>query len=79
MNSDNPNVSLGIVDCSLYTPRISLKDDYRKKRLDMLAYVYVEQNYLETLTKTFTIPARQSNSFKKTFSTMLPFVESRFQ
>ena len=28
MISDNPNVSLGIVDCSLYTRRISLKDDY---------------------------------------------------
>ena len=27
MISDNPNVSLGIVDCSLYTRRIALKDD----------------------------------------------------
>ena len=32
MISDNPNVSLGIVDCSLYTSRIALKDDYHKKR-----------------------------------------------
>ena len=31
MISDNPNVSLGIVDCSLYTRRIALKDDYHKK------------------------------------------------
>ena len=31
MISDNPNVSLGIVDCSLYTRRIALKDDYNKK------------------------------------------------
>ena len=37
MISDNPNVSLGIVDCSLYTRRIALKDDYHKKRMDMLA------------------------------------------
>ena len=29
--SDNPNVCLGIVDCSLYTCRIALKDDYHKK------------------------------------------------
>ena len=29
--SDNPNVSLGIVDCSLYTRRIALRDDYHKK------------------------------------------------
>ena len=60
MISDNPNVSLGIVDCSLYTRRIALKDDYHKKRIDMLAYAPVEYNYLETLTKTFIIPARQS-------------------
>ena len=58
--SDNPNVSLGIMDCSLYTGRIALKDDYHKKRMDMLAYAPVEYNYLETLAKTFIIPARQN-------------------
>ena len=61
MISDNPNVSLGIVDCSLYTRRIALKDDYHKKRMDMLAYTPVEFNYLETLAKTFIIPARQNH------------------
>ena len=60
MISDNPNVSLGIVDCSLYTRRIALKDDYHKTRMDMLAYIPVESNYLETLAKTFIIPARQN-------------------
>ena len=60
MISDNPNVSLGIVDCSLYTRRIALKDDYQKNRMDMLAYTSVEFNYLETLAKTFIIPARQN-------------------
>ena len=60
MISDNPNVSLGIVDCSLYTRRIALKDDYHKKRMDMLAYDPAEYNYLETLAKTFIIPARQN-------------------
>ena len=44
MISDNPNVSLGIVDCSLYNRRIALKDDYRKKRMDMLAYTPLEFN-----------------------------------
>ena len=58
--SDNPNVSLGIVDCSLYTRRIAFKDDYHKKKMDMLAYAPVEYNYLETLAKTFIIPARQN-------------------
>ena len=60
MISDNPNVSLGIVDCSLYTRRIALRDDYYKKRMDLLAYAPVEYNYLETLAKTFIIPARQN-------------------
>ena len=58
--SDNPNAILGIVDCSLYTRGIGLKDDYHKKRMDMLAYTLVEFNYLETLAKTFIIPARQN-------------------
>ena len=44
MISDNPNVSLGIADCSLYTRCIALKDDYHKERLDVLAYVPVEYN-----------------------------------
>ena len=64
MISDNPNVSLRIVDCSLYNRRITLKDDYHKKRKDMLAYSPVEDNYLETFAKTFSIPARQ-NQFKQ--------------
>ena len=70
MISDNPNVSLGIVDCSLYTHRIALKDEYHRKWLDMIAFAPVEYNYLETLAKTFIIPARQiqfieENNFNK--------------
>ena len=57
MISDKPKVSLGILDCSLYTRRIALKDDYHKKRMDMLAYASVEYNNLETLAKTFIILA----------------------
>ena len=60
MISDSPNVSLRIMDCSLYNRRIALKDDYHKKRMDMLAYAPVEYNYLETLAKTFIILARQN-------------------
>ena len=60
MISDNPNVSLGSVDCSIYIRRIALKDYYHKNRMDMLAYTPVEFNYLETLAKTFIIPARQN-------------------
>ena len=64
MISDNPNVSLGIVDCSFYARLIALKDDYHKKRMDMLAYIHVEFNCLETLENTFIFPARQ-NQFKQ--------------
>ena len=46
MISDNPNVSLKNLDCSLYTRCIALKDDYHKNRLDMLAYAPVEYNSL---------------------------------
>ena len=80
MISDNPNVSLGIVDCSLYTRCIALRDDYHKKRMDMLAHTPVELNYMETLAKTFIIPARQNQFIqKKTFSTTLQFVGLLFQ
>ena len=60
MISDNPNVSLGIVDCSLHTRRFALKDDYHKTRMDMLAYAPVEYNYLKILAKTFILLARQN-------------------
>ena len=65
MISENPNVSVRIVDCSIYTRRIALKDDYHKKRMDMVAYAPVEYNYLETLAKTFIIPARQNQFFQE--------------
>ena len=38
MISDNPNVSLGIVDCSLNTRRIALKNEYHRKLWDMLEH-----------------------------------------
>ena len=60
MISDNPNVSLGIVDCSLYTRRIALKGEYHKKQMDMLAYTPVEFNYLETVANISIISARQN-------------------
>ena len=59
MISENPNVSLGIIG-SLYTRRSALKNYYNNKRLDMLADTPVGFNYLETLAKTFIIPAKQN-------------------
>ena len=72
MISDNPNVGLGIVDCSLCTRRIVLKDDYQKKRMDMLAYTPVEFNYLETLAKTSVIPARQNQFIQENIFNKAP-------
>ena len=73
MISDNPNVGLGIVDCSLYTRRAALKDEYHKKRMYMLAYAPVEYNYLETLAKTFIIPARQNQFIQENIFNNPPF------
>ena len=44
--SGNPNVSLGSVDCSLYTRCIAVRDDYHKKRLNMFSNTPAEFNYL---------------------------------
>ena len=77
MISDNPNVSFGIVDSSLYTSCIALEDDYHKKRMDMLAYAPVDHIYLETLAKTFIIPAKQNQFIQEKLFNNAPFVESR--
>ena len=70
MISDNPNVSLGIVGCSLHTRRVALKDEYQKNRMDLLNYAPVEYIYPETLAQTFINPAThnqfiQENIFNK--------------
>ena len=76
MVSDNPFVSRRIVDCSLYTHRNALKDDYHKKRTGMLAYAPVADNHLETLAKTLNIPAGQNHFIQEN---IFPFVEWRLQ
>ena len=60
MIRNNPNVSLGVVICSIYIRRFALKDHHHKKRMDMIAYTSVEFNYLESHTNTFIIPAEQN-------------------
>ena len=52
--------SHGIVDCSLSIRGIALEEDYIQKRMDMVVYTHVELNYLETVPKTFLVPARQN-------------------
>ena len=55
MMSENPNVSLGIVDCSLCTRRAMLKEDHQKKRMSQLVYASVEYNYMETLASLLSV------------------------
>ena len=72
MISKNPNVNLGFVNCSLYTRRVMLKEDYHKKRMSQLAYAPVENNYMETLAKTYIIPARQNQFIQENISNSSP-------
>ena len=72
MIGDNPIVSLEIVDCSLYTRGIGLKEDYHKRRTNMVAFAPVEYNYMETLTKSFIIPSSQNQFFQENFFNNAP-------
>ena len=81
MMSENPNLRLGIVDCSLYTRRVMLKEDYHTKTMSQLAYAPVEYNYMKTLAKTYIMPARQNqfnqeNIFNNAPIRRLAFVKS---
>ena len=69
--SENPSVSLGIVECSLHTCRTTLKNNYHKRRVDMFVFSPVEFNYLDTLAKNFIIPLAKTSSFNETRLTIL--------
>ena len=51
---------LELLIVKLHTRCIALKDDYHKKRMDLIAYTPVEIICLESLPKTSIIPARQN-------------------
>ena len=65
MISNKHIVSLSIVGCPIYTPPIALKDDYYRKRMDMLACNRVHFKFSETRANIFIIPARQNKFSKK--------------
>ena len=65
MLSDNPNVSLKIVDCSLFTRRVLVAEpnhQYLQWNLEREPAQYI---YMETIAKTFIIPSRQNLFIKK--------------
>ena len=73
MTSDNHDVSLGSVDCSLYTRYFALKDTYHRARKDMFAYTPVDYNFLEVVEKTIIIPSRENQFLQESVSKDAPF------
>ena len=65
-------VSLGIVDCSLYTRCVTLKEDYHKKRMSQLTYAPVEYYYMETMAKTYIIPPKQNQFIQESIFNHTP-------
>ena len=67
--NENPNVDLGVMDCSLSARRVMLKENYHKKRLAQLAFSSVEYKFMETSAKIKIIPAQQNQLIQeKNFS-----------
>ena len=74
MISDNTDVNRGIVDCSIYTRRIALKDDYHKKEWTCSLMLVWKKIICRLWQRHSTYLREKTNSFKKTSSTMPPFV-----
>ena len=60
MLSDNPNVSLKIVDCSLFTRRILVAEPNHHCLQWNLEREPAHYNYMETIARTFIIPSCQN-------------------
>ena len=60
MLSDNPNVSLKIVDCSLFTRRVLVAEPIHQYLQWNLEREPAHYNYIETIARTFIIPSRQN-------------------
>ena len=60
MLSDNPNVSLKIVDCSLFTRRVLVAEPNHHNLQWNLEREPAQYNYMETIARTFIIPSSQN-------------------
>ena len=60
MITPNPNVSLKIMDCSLFTRRISVSDVYHQTIKYQLTHMPASYNFMETVARTFIIPFNQN-------------------
>ena len=65
--SDNPNVSLKIVDCSLLTGRILVAEPNHQYLQWKLEREPAKYNYMETTARTFIIPCRQNQFIQKKY------------
>ena len=59
--SDNPNVGLKIVDCSLFTRRVLVTEPNHQSLQWNLEREPAHYNYMETIARTFIIPSRQNH------------------
>ena len=74
MISDNHNVSPGIVDFSLYTGRIALKDVIKRNQWTCLLTLLWKSSIWKLSKRTSLFLPDKTSSFKKKFSTRLQFV-----
>ena len=72
MLSDNPNVSLKIVDCSLFTRRILVAEPNHQYLQWNLEKEPAQYNYMETIARTFIIPSRQNQCIQENVSNNAP-------
>ena len=65
MLSENPNVNLKTVDCSLFIRRSLVAEPNHQYLQWNLKREPAQNNNLETIARTFIIPCRKTNSYKK--------------
>ena len=51
-------------------------DDYHKKQMAMLPYIFVDFNSLQTLPQIFTTPVRQNQFFQQNMLNKSPFSQN---
>ena len=74
MFSESPNVSFGIVHCSLYNRHIALRDDRHKNEWTCL-HIFPWNTTIWKLWQRFpSLPLDETSSIKEPFLTMLQFV-----
>ena len=72
MLSDNPNVSLKIVDCSLFTRRILVAEPNHQNLQGNLEREPSHYNYMETIARTLIIPSRQNQFIQENVFNNVP-------